>query len=214
MSARTALAAFAVLAGTSACLAQSTISGTDKYGWSENCGYLNFRDAGDPAGAQGVRLHADHLSGNIWGENSGWIRTGSGAGPYTNTTGLDYGVNLDPGTGLLSGYAWAENAGWINFAGGAFATPANPARIDFAARRLRGYAWAENIGWINLDDLTTFVALTCPADFDGDGFITGIDFDLFVQAFEAGEMPADFDGDGFITGIDFDLYVAAYEAGY
>lgn len=53
----------------------------------------------------------------------------------------------------------------------------------------------------------------CAADFDGDGFVTGIDFDLYVAAFEAGDLTADFDGDGFITGIDFDLYVAAYEAG-
>lgn len=40
------------------------------------------------------------------------------------------------------------------------------------------------------------------ADFDGDGFVTGIDFDLYVAAFEAGDLSADFDGDGFITGID------------
>lgn len=53
----------------------------------------------------------------------------------------------------------------------------------------------------------------CPADFDNDGFITGIDYDLYVAAFEGGGASADFDGDGFITGIDFDLYVAAYEAG-
>jgi hypothetical protein len=53
----------------------------------------------------------------------------------------------------------------------------------------------------------------CPADFDGDGFVTGADFDGFVQAFEAGDMAADFDGDGFLTGIDFDEYVAAYESG-
>jgi hypothetical protein len=53
----------------------------------------------------------------------------------------------------------------------------------------------------------------CAADFDCDGFLTGIDYDLYVAAFEAGEMTADFDGDRFITGIDFDLYVAAFEAG-
>ena len=50
-----------------------------------------------------------------------------------------------------------------------------------------------------------------PADFDGDGFVTGVDYDLYVLAFEAGDMTADFDGDGFITGVDFDLYVAAFE---
>ena len=53
----------------------------------------------------------------------------------------------------------------------------------------------------------------CAADFDCDGFITGLDYDLYVQAFEAGDMEADFDGDGFITGVDFDLYVQAFEAG-
>ena len=52
-----------------------------------------------------------------------------------------------------------------------------------------------------------------PADFDGDGFITGIDFDLFVEAFEAGDAAADFDQDCFITGIDFDEFVAAFEHG-
>lgn len=51
------------------------------------------------------------------------------------------------------------------------------------------------------------------ADFDGDGFVTGADFDLYVQAFEAGDLAADFDGDGFLSGIDFDLYVQAFEAG-
>ena len=53
----------------------------------------------------------------------------------------------------------------------------------------------------------------CRADFNGDGFATGIDYDLYVQAFEAGEAAADFDGDGFITGIDFDLYVQAFVEG-
>lgn len=53
----------------------------------------------------------------------------------------------------------------------------------------------------------------CPADFDADGFLTGIDYDLYVEAFEDGEPWADFDGDGFVTGIDFDLFVAAFESG-
>ena len=53
----------------------------------------------------------------------------------------------------------------------------------------------------------------CPADFDGDGFVTGLDFDLYVAAFEAGDASADFDGDGFIAGIDFDQYAGAFESG-
>ena len=53
----------------------------------------------------------------------------------------------------------------------------------------------------------------CAVDFDGDGFVTGLDFDLYVQAYEAGEASSDFDGDGFVTGIDYDLYVQAFEIG-
>ncbi len=53
----------------------------------------------------------------------------------------------------------------------------------------------------------------CPSDFDGDGFVTGDDFDAYVLAFEAGGEPADFDGDGFVTGDDFDAFVAAFEQG-
>lgn len=55
--------------------------------------------------------------------------------------------------------------------------------------------------------------VACVVDFDGDGFATGIDFDLFVGAFEAGGMSADYDGDGFVTGIDFDLFVGEFEGG-
>lgn len=53
----------------------------------------------------------------------------------------------------------------------------------------------------------------CAADFDGDGFVTGEDFDAFVTVFEAGSWSADFDGDGFVTGEDFDAFVLAFELG-
>lgn len=56
-------------------------------------------------------------------------------------------------------------------------------------------------------------SLPCRPDYDGDGFLTGIDFDLYVQAFEAGDLSADYDADGFVTGIDFDLCVQDFEAG-
>ena len=71
-------------------------------------------------------------------------------------------------------------------------------------------------GLINFENIAgnQYVDLSkCLPDFDGDGFVTGIDFDLYVGAFEAGEPTADFDGDCFVTGIDFDLYVYSFEAG-
>ena len=64
------------------------------------------------------------------------------------------------------------------------------------------------------DAVFTFeITNPCLVDFDQDGFVTGLDFDAFVYAFEAGELTADFDGDGFITGLDFDTFVGAYEVG-
>ena len=54
---------------------------------------------------------------------------------------------------------------------------------------------------------------SCPVDFDGDGFVTGLDFDAYVAAFETGDSVSDFNGDGFVTGLDFDAFVQAFEAG-
>ncbi len=62
---------------------------------------------------------------------------------------------------------------------------------------------------------TQHVAVTAAltADFDGNGFVNGEDFDSFVLAFEAGEPEADFDGNGFVNGDDFDAFTAAFVAG-
>lgn len=85
-----------------------------------------------------------------------------------------------------------------------------PGGVDYLIR-VGGYSPQPNqpeqgFGFLN-------ISRYCAADFDGDGFVTGIDFDLYVAAFESGDLSSDFDGDGFITGIDFDLYVVAFEAG-
>lgn len=57
------------------------------------------------------------------------------------------------------------------------------------------------------------LALTCRADFNADGFVTGDDFDAYVTAFVAGVISADFNGDGFVTGDDFDGYIVSFEVG-
>jgi hypothetical protein len=64
---------------------------------------------------------------------------------------------------------------------------------------------------------------TGSGDYNGDGFITGEDFDQFVQDFEAGGCEdgtgsgcrgaTDHNGDGFQTGEDFDSFVQDFEAG-
>jgi hypothetical protein len=131
-------------------LAQVVLGGgidpDDKWAWSTNAGWINFRP--QCAGCDGVAVYSDHLEGYVWGENIGWIRLGSydggGAHTYDNSTAADYGVNND-GAGHLSGYAWGTNVGWIDF------DPAGDEQvtIDPASGEFDGYAWGENIGWIH-----------------------------------------------------------------
>jgi hypothetical protein len=180
-----------------ALVAQSNIDNTvsDKYGWGENIGWTNWRDAN--SASDGVNVGSFVMRGFIWGENIGWINVGDGTPTsppyYANANGADFGVNIDP-DGDLHGYAWGENVGWINFDGGALATPAQPAKIVCASpptqplARLTGYVWGENIGWINLTDLTggKFVAIdaaTTPllCDVNHDGLKNGRDIRNFVD---------------------------------
>src|SRR6266446_8078304 len=85
---------------SSALVAQSNIDNTvpDKYAWCENVGWTNWYDANN--GTQGVNIGNKVLAGYIWGENIGWLNVGSGSpvgpnGQYTNTTGADFGINVD-----------------------------------------------------------------------------------------------------------------------
>ena len=203
------------LAGASGGHAQTNVSSQNKYAWSENTGWINFRDAGSPPGAMGARFHLSggFASGYAWGENIGWINLGSGAGPYANSSGSDFGVNFGPTSGVLTGYAWSENAGWINFAGGGLAAPRNPARIDFTAKRLRGYAWSENLGWMNLDSEIHFVGVRCPADTNDDGLVNPSDFFAWIDAFNTNNPIADQNGDGVVSPSDFFAWVDNYNAG-
>jgi len=137
---------YAVL--TAALAAVAGDIGTDPahpYAWGENVGWLHAAPAG---GAAAVTVHyyegnGGWLSGYAWGENIGWIVMGSpGGGPYANTTGDNWGVNMAE-NGRLSGYAWGENVGWINFG-----AAQSDAAISKATGEFSGHAWGENIGWI------------------------------------------------------------------
>ncbi|MFI4917397.1 MAG: GC-type dockerin domain-anchored protein [Phycisphaerales bacterium JB060] len=53
----------------------------------------------------------------------------------------------------------------------------------------------------------------CPADLDGDGVLTLLDFLAFQNLFDAGDPIADFDGDGELTLFDFLAFQNAFDAG-
>lgn len=209
-------------------VAQSDIAEGNKFSWSENCGWMNWRDAN--GGQSGVRVGATALSGRIWGENIGWISVGDGTptngAVYSNGTGQDHGVNINA-NGELAGLAWGENVGWINFGVHASLPVGQRARFDRGARRFRGYAWGENIGWVNLDDATRYVGQRCPADFDDgsgtgttDGGVNLEDLLYYLGVYDAGLIAADVDDgsgegrtDGGVGIEDLLYFLSRYDAG-
>jgi len=126
-------------------LIADTISDTNKYAWSENAGWLNFKSSNEQ-----VSVFNDHLEGYVWAAKVGWIRlgthTGGGTHTYTNNSAGSYGVNHD-GSGNLSGYAWGENIGWVNFNPTHSQVTLNTTTGDF-----NGYAWSEKVGWIHFQN--------------------------------------------------------------
>ncbi|QTA80025.1 Uncharacterized protein dnl_23110 [Desulfonema limicola] len=191
---------FLCITGSPVSASTGNIDAADKYAWSENAGWTNFRPIDG-----GVTVYSDHLEGYAWSECLGWIKLGSSTGggtlTYANTSNTDWGVNHD-GAGNLSGYAWSENGGWLNF------NPADSQVIfDTVTGSFDGYAWSETLGWIhfknaapaynvvfvnNIPTLTAFSAVIDTTNEDTEVEITFAD--LTAQGNEA-------DADGTITGF-------------
>jgi hypothetical protein len=230
------MAPLALLLAAFPALAQSDVSPLNKFAWSENIGWTNWRDAGPPQGQRGWEFLPSRdaplfARGFVWTENTGWINLGDGAPAngqfYSNTSAADFGVNVDFNDFEFGGFAWGENVGWINFDAGRLTTPFRVARYDPIARRFRGFVWSENIGWINLDHGVSYIGILCPADFDDgtgtgtpDGGITLDDLLYYLDLYAAGEVRADLDDgtgsgarDGGVTIEDLLYFLARYEAG-
>ncbi len=79
-------------------------------------------------------------------------------------------------------------------------------RMDAEDGNAAGFALGHSVG-------QNFLLPLCPADIDDSSFVNGVDFDIFVSAFEAGDPSADFDGNGFVNGDDFDLFAYHFVAG-
>lgn len=211
-----AIAGLGALAG--AAQAQTNLSPAHKMSWGENIGWMNWRDAGSPIGAQGVRVLPDYLGGFAWSETVGWVSLGDGTPAngfaYSNTSGADFGVNVLP-SGNLDGLAWGENIGWIDFGtASTLGAHGQQARWDDNAQRFYGYAWGENVGWISLDDAEHFVGQGCGmADVNADGVLNLDDIALFADAFVAGDLLADMDANGLLNLDDVAFFAQAFLLG-
>ena len=144
-------AAAAMLFAGAAAAAQSTIDSADRYSYSANAGWMDWR-AGD--GVDGAVIGRRFASGYIYSANIGWINLGDGSPAngtsYANDAADDFGVNVvvnASGVAYLSGFAWSANAGWVTFYG---ASAETRPRVDLQTGELKGYVWGANFGWMPL----------------------------------------------------------------
>jgi len=116
--------------------------------------------------AEGCQYH--NVYGWAWSENIGWISFSCqncdsdldgnlDGGACGSGSSVDYGVHIDPNTGLFSGYAWSENIGWISF--NDFDSSHPQTQLDLNNGEVSG--WARALangggwdGWIKLRGLT------------------------------------------------------------
>ena len=149
------IATFALLLSTisfqlSTAFAGTTIDGTNRYAYSANLGWIDWR--GDTN--NGAIIGEYVCSGYIYSANVGWINLGSGSTAnqiqYQNNSATDFGVN-DDGLGNLRGYAWSANVGWINFEN--IGAP----KVDLRTGNFSGSVWSANCGWISLTNAVAYV---------------------------------------------------------
>jgi hypothetical protein len=118
----------------------------------------------------GVSVTQTGLTGNAWGDSTGWI---SFAG---SNHSVSVSCNSTTGIGTLSGFAWGHTAGWVNF--GPFSNNAALQTTIDQSGYFDGAAWSQNYGWVEFDPAvcTTMGGPgndTDPVGVDGDGFTGG-----------------------------------------
>lgn len=180
------------------CLAQSNISSVDRYAYSANAGWIDFR----ANATDGVKVTETYLSGKAYAANFGWIDLGDGTPEnghsYSNSNATDYGVNIAE-TGALSGYAYSANIGWIQFE----QVHGKPI-MYFSTGQFDGYAYSANVGWIALDTNQSNLlaaSMGCP-DLDADGIGDAYEM-LHLGALNKIDASSDYDNDGFSDASEY-----------
>ena len=94
----------------------------------------------------------DNVWGWAWSENIGWIKFNNCTNPAEPATcgSINYGVSINPSTGVFSGYSWSENIGWISFnRSETGAPPAEPylSGVDYIALLDTSFSPPQASGW-------------------------------------------------------------------
>lgn len=108
-------------------------------------GNINWKPTlnGNTTGATVVTITDSGLSGNLWGDEIGWV----------NLAPTGSGVTINATTGALSGYAYAQTGGWINFRPTqVLGNPTVGVSIDSSGQFV-GYAYVSGLngGWMKFD---------------------------------------------------------------
>ena len=138
---------------------------------------------------------------------------------------VDVTVSADGANNVYT-HTFKNLTGFAVNAGTAVRVPANTANIRVTRNGVaHPFAYNAAIGAVTIaatsletgvNAVTRYeVSTRCPADFNGDGFVDGFDYDDFVACFEGDPCvpggTADFNADGFVDGFDYDDFVAAFE---
>lgn len=76
-----------------------------------------------------------------------------------------------------------------------------------------GFAYlAQDLSKIDVIDIAGCGG-ACPADLNGDGALSGADFNAWLTAFLAGDSSADQNGDGMLSGADFNAFLSNFAGG-
>lgn len=145
-----------------------------------------------------------------------WYSNDRGSNPNTNSMPIQISNNGGASWTQLELVSSSTNA-WSqrSFRVASFVTPTANMKLRFIVRDLTG-----SLVEAAIDEIKVEFSGACPgdpADFNGDGFVDGFDYDDYVACFEAITCPpgktADFNGDGFVDGFDYDEFVSAFEGG-
>ncbi len=186
--------------------ADTTINESDKFSYSANAGWLNWRHQ-QPTESDGVVFGHYFLSGYAYAANFGWVFFGNGKPAngirYGNISDSDSGVNHDGG-GNLSGYAYAANVGWINFQWNLSPTDPNRPRVNLTTGAFEGYAYGANIGWISLGNGSLITDAMSILDQDEDEIADPWELEHFGNL-KSASPTSNADGDGL---SDYGEYLA------